>query len=305
MVKHTHQHQNPKVHQKVNLLQCNPATLKTTRTTCLPLDMLVRLRDKWNTLHPSHTIPTTTKNKEELWVELRKQLKNQYKCDTEYCAVQQLGGIDGASQYFRPKKPDEWKIKPTEWHDSVTLSSVMEQYENADPTFEFIGPSPIDFDSDVNGLGTCILDELCNLNLSNMKSGGTNHIGIIFNLDKHDKPGSHWVCAFIDLVKMIVYYYDSYGMRPCPQITRLLRRCYDQGCDDIVWNDVRHQRKGSECGTYCLYTIISLMSKKSFYDICKNRVDDDTMNSTRDLIFATEKPSQKAINDASHLFTVN
>ena len=300
MVKHKEKEKD----NQVNLIQCNPATLKSTRTTCLPIDMLLRLRDKWNTLHPSHAIPTSSTTKENLWIELRNRLKNQYNCETEYCAVQKLG-VDGSEQYFRPKKPEEWKKKPTEWHDSVTLSSVMEQYENADPSFEFIGPTPIDFDSDVNGLGTCILDELCNLNLTNMKNGGTRHIGIIFNLDKHDKPGSHWVCAYIDLVNLVAYYYDSYGMRPCPQITRLLRRCYDQGCDQIVWNDIRHQRKGSECGTYCLYTIISLMSKKSFYDICKNRVDDDTMNSTRDLLFATENPSKKAITDASPLFIVN
>ena len=30
------------------------------------------------------------------------------------------------------------------------------------------------------------------------KKQGINKIGVIFNLDKHTQPGSHWVALFID-----------------------------------------------------------------------------------------------------------
>jgi Ulp1 family protease len=131
-----------------------------------------------------------------------------------------------------------------------------------------------------------------------MKANGKTDVGIIFNLDPHDRPGSHWVCAYINLRKMAAYYYDSYGYEPCAQIRRLLRRCREQGCAEIIWNDIRHQRKKSECGTYCMFIIISLLKGASFSELCKNRVDDDTMNSVRDLLYATERPSERAIKQA-------
>lgn len=288
-----------------NLLQCNPSTLQKTRTTCLPQDMLERLRDEWNKRFPKHAIPHTIHRKERLWEELRKRLQNQYTCASEYCAVQEL--TDSATQestatYFRPKKPESWLNNPTEWHDSITLGRVMEQYEDAFPFFEFIGPTPIDFDSQQPGAwGRCVLDELCNLDLTKARESGKKSIGIIFNLDPHDKPGSHWVCAYIDLVRMEAYYYDSYGYEPCREIKRLLRRCKEQGCKQIVWNDIRHQRKKSECGTYCMYVIISLLKGRTFDDICKHPVDDDTINALRDLLFATARPRALAKKAAALL----
>jgi len=286
----------------VNLYQCNPSTLAKTHTTCLPQDMLERLRDEWNKRFPKHIIPRTIHKKERLWAELRARLQNQYKCATEYCAVQELGDSQQKTQssdYFRPKKPSEWIKNPDEWHDSITLAKVMEQYEEAFPNFEFIGPTPIDFDSQLPGAwGKCVLDELCNLDVASMKANGKTDVGIIFNLDPHDRPGSHWVCAYIDLKRMAAYYYDSYGYEPCAQIRRLLRRCREQGCQQIIWNDIRHQRKKSECGTYCMFIIISLLKGASFSELCKNRVDDDTMNAVRDLLYATERPSELAIKQA-------
>ena len=291
--------------EKVNLLQCNPTTLKYTRTTCLPIEMLNRIRESWNTRYPNNPIAATD-NKEKLWKSIRKSLKNQYNCETEYCAIKTMSDDNELQglKYFRPEKPDSWKKNPREWHDSISLTRVMEQYESSNPNFEFIGPAPIDFDDreKSNILGNCILDELCKLDLMEMNRNGTNYIGIIFNLDPHDKPGSHWVCAFIDINKKSAYYYDSYGMKPCTQISKLLHRCFDQGCHTVIWNDIRHQRKDSECGTYCLYTIISLLNGKTFTDICKNRIDDDTIQSTRDLLFATEVPSETAKRTATNHF---
>lgn len=280
--------------EAINLLQCNPSTLKTTRTTCLPMPMLERLRDQWNKQFPAHRIPMTIKKKETLWAELRKRLRDQYKCATEYCAVEKLGEKGEAGKYFRPPKPGVWDKNPTEWHDSVTILNVMKQYEDAFPHFEFIGPTPIDFDEKL-GFGSCVLDELCNLNLATVKAAGKTDIGIIFNLDPHDRPGSHWVCAYINLKKMEAYYYDSYGYEPGPQIRRLLRRCKEQGCRKIIWNDIRHQRKSSECGTYCMYVIISLLKDLPFTTLCKNRVEDDVINVIRDMVYATANPRGLAV----------
>lgn len=279
-----------------NLYQCNPSTLKNTHTTCLPTEMLERLRTTWNQQFPKHAIPATITKKEELWRELRQRLKTQYQCTSEYCAVQRLDlpTVDKstAARYFRPAQPTTWKRNPTDWHDTLSISRVMEQYEDAHPQFEFIGPVPIDFDK--QEWGRCVVSELCRLDLSELKRQGTHYVGIIFNLDPHDRPGSHWVCAFIDIMNSTAYYYDSYGVRPPAEIRSLLQRCRDQGISHIYWNDIRHQRKESECGTYCMYVVISLLQRRAFVDICRNRVDDDTMNAFRDLLYATEKPRAEA-----------
>jgi hypothetical protein len=289
----------------VNLYQCNPKTLNATHTTCLPLEMLERLRAEWNRRHPENPISGHVKRKEALWVELRERMKSQYKCDTEYCSLEELGTSEmktaGAS-FFRPKKPSEWLKDPREWHDTLTIARVMQQYEDAIPFFEFIGPVPMDFDSMMPGsFNKCVVDELCSLDLNKLKADGEKYVGIVFNLDPHYKPGSHWVCAFIDLVKCAAYYYDSYGYPPCTEIKRLMTRCKEQGCTKLYWNDIRHQKKKSECGTYCMYVILSLLGGRTFKDICENPVEDDTMNALRDILYATERPSALAVRAVSKL----
>ena len=283
----------------INLYQCNPGTLPTTRTTCLPQPMLERLREEWNRRYPAARIPATIKRKETLWAALRDRMRRQYQCASEYCAVKELADATNAhtaAAYFRPPKPREWNARPREWHDTETISRVMEQYESAYPHFEFIGPVPIDFDKRPEGsFGQCVVNELCTLNLADLTARGIRSVAIIFNLDPHDRPGSHWVCAFLDLRAGTAAYYDSYGYPPPPEVRRLLRRCRDQGCKQIIWNDIRHQRKDTECGTYCMYVIISLLKGRHFAEICRKRVDDDTMNAIRDLLYATERPRAAAI----------
>jgi len=274
---------------------------------------LERLRTAWNKTHPKHALrgPKTRKNgkwsaaagNRQLWKQLRSKMKSHYKCETEFCAVKKIKELPNDERkallgYFRPEKPSEWDTKKTQWLDSFNIENVMNQYEKAEPTFEFIGPVPIDFDTKAGVWGKCIVDELCTLNLADMKQRGKTKIGIIYNLDPHDMPGSHWVCSFLDIDAKKAYYFDSYGYEPPEEVVRFLERCKKQGCTDVYYNDIRHQRKGSECGMYCLYCIICLLRGRPFYTICKNIVDDDTMNSFRDILFAEEVPRKDAIENA-------
>jgi len=294
------------VTQPGNTFQCSPALKRRAGETCLPPMALERLRRIWNKMHPEHKIVVSGTRKQgkhaDLWPRLRDAMRKHYKCDTEYCAVKKMKGLSDKEKapllsYFRPEKPAEWDKKPTLWLDSLNIEDVMKQYEAAEPTFQFIGPVPIDFDTK-QSFGSCIVDELCKLDLNSVNRKGITKIGIVFNLDKHDEPGSHWVCAFIDIDAKAAYYFDSYGYEPEEEIVRLLERCKQQGCNKIYYNDIRHQRKGSECGMYCLYVIICLLRGKSFYTICKDIIDDDNMNVFRDILYAEEKPRKEAIDVA-------
>lgn len=287
--------------------QCAPALGRRDGETCLPPAALERLRRAWNRTHPGDKITVrnhTRKNggSAPLWHELREAMKKHYKCDTEFCAVKKISGLSEKDKtelkpYFRPEKPKEWDKKPTLWLDNFNIEDVMNQYEEAVPEFEFIGPVPIDFDENTSW-GKCVVDELCKLDLRKAAEKGKTKIGIIFNLDAHDEPGSHWVCAFVNYDLKEAYYFDSYGYEPQDEIVRFLTRCKEQGCERVYWNDIRHQRKGSECGMYCLFTIICLLRGCPFYKICKRIVDDDTMNAFRDILFAEEKPRRDAIEKA-------
>jgi hypothetical protein len=295
--------------------QCSPALHRQAGDTCLPPESIERLRRAWNKHHPRNPIKLTATRKKgrvsgqsagwvkyQSWNALRKKLKTHYKCETEYCAVKKLEGLDADERssmmkFFRPEKPAAWDKKPTLWLDSFNIEDVMIQYEEATPEFEFIGPVPIDFDKKLSW-GQCVVNELCKLDCAHMEKMGKKKLGIVFNLDPHDQPGSHWVCAFVDLEADAAYYFDSYGYEPPEEIARFLRRCKQQGVKHVYWNDIRHQRKGSECGMYCLFVSICLLHGRPFYDICKKVVDDDTMNAFRDILYAEEKPRRDAIEKA-------
>jgi len=301
----------------MSTFQCNPALHRRDGETCLPQGALQRLTRAWNKTHPRHKISVrkTRKNVKQsageqaqpdtnLWNELRENMKSHYKCETEFCAVKKMPGISDKDKkelkvFFKPEKPKKWDKKPTDWLDSYNIEDVMKQYEAAYPFFDFIGPVPIDFDAkDESAWGKCIVNELCRLDLKDLALKGKTKIGIIFNLDPHDEPGSHWICAFIDLEKSAAYYYDSYGYKPPDEVVRLLKRCKDQGVKNIYYNDIRHQRKTSECGTFCLLVIICLLKGKEFQDICKSMLNDDQVNKVRDIMFAEEKPRKGALDDA-------
>ena len=51
-----------------------------------------------------------------------------------------------------------------------------------------------------------------------------------------------------------------------------------------------------------MYIIISLLKGCSFADVCRNRVDDDTMLAFRDLLYATEVVSNRAVANLDKLF---
>ena len=287
---------------------CNPARHRKPGETCLSMEALTRMKQVWNKTHPNSPIRSSTRRNSKkqgrlaLWKDIRDSMKGYYDCDNEFCTVKKLPGLDNkerqnyTKKYFRPEKPAEWNTNKTTWLDNFNIEDVMNQYEEAYPDFEFIGPVPIDFDAQSNTWGKCIVDELCKLDLQDAFKKGTKRIGIIFNLDKHNEPGSHWVCSYIDVPNKSAYYFDSYGLPPPPEVSHLLERCKEQGCITVLYNDIRHQRKGSECGMYCLYTIICLLKGRAFQSICMDIVNDDTMNAFRDVLFASENPRKEALN---------
>jgi hypothetical protein len=303
--------------EHASTFQCSPALHRKAGETCLPAPAILRLVKYWNKSHPKDKIAGGATRKmskaaaSALYSRLRETVKRRYRCDTEYCIVKKSGVPDNERRsflgHFRPEKPKVWDKKDRQWLDSLNIENVMRQYEAANPAFQFIGPTPIDFDTILSPRkkkgsteapapgDQCVTNELCRFSVEGNRRAGKTKVGVVFNLDPHDKPGSHWVCAFFDLDKNAVYYYDSYGYKPEPKIKVLLGRLKDQGLTNIYYNDIRHQRKTSECGMYCIYIILSLLRGRDFFEICTGMVNDDEMNAFRDLLYSEETPRRDLI----------
>ena len=83
----------------------------------------------------------------------------------------------------------------------------MKQYESKYKDFKFLGAVPYDFE-DLSYLDTY------NFDIEKVKAQGKNRIGMVVNLDTHDKDGSHWVAFYSNLKSKQVYFFDSFAKQP-------------------------------------------------------------------------------------------
>ena len=355
---------------------CSPDKRNNT-STCLEFDSLIKIANQFNKNKKNkNKIDTKTKDKELLWNSIQSNILDK-SCNKDYCLLKNkdIQSINDSKIFFEtflPEHPKEWIDNPRAWLSTLDINYVLLQYQLKYPNFQYMGAVPIDFDTKL--LGSCISEELCKLNLKRLLKKGINKIGVVFNLDSHDKPGSHWVSLFADLENGGVYFIDSVGMSPADEIHRLMNRIRVQGnqlliqndlfndifsrdeshsfqvkkidskilkitnkdkeilpqfesmileywsdknqklirnkiskidgsniflekrvyddCDSVniygfklVNNNVTHQRKNTECGMYSIYFISKLIEGNNYYDVINNVIDDDTMNSFRELYF--------------------
>ena len=263
---------------------------ETLDFTCYTKNSLNHMKDLWNARHKDALINTS--NPKEIWRQLGENMKNT--CNRESCWLKQKwteNKLDKKvkNNTFAPTQPSVWKKKPNEWLTSIDILNVMRQYEEKYPDFEFLGPSPIDFDTHKMH-GECVWDELCKFSLKKTKDDGVKKVGIIFNLDPHNKPGSHWVAAYINMYKKEIYYFDSYGDRTPSKIKTFVKRVAKESKHfgkkyNFKVNKRRHQYSDSECGMYCLHFIIEMAKGSSFEKFQKIRHTDKLMKKLRGIYF--------------------
>lgn len=189
---------------------------------------------------------------------------------------------------YRPTGPANSDV----WLNTINLMEVMEQYEELYKDFKFLGAVPLDFDKLDGTDGTPRLPvhgtsiALSNLDYSKLEEMGKTKFGIIFNLDKHNEPGSHWNGAYIDLDRGLVLFFDSYGTKPPPEIRKFMRaaRRYminNRKMDDkditCTYSEKRHQFGNSECGVYSMVFIIRMLKGDTLEQINKKILKDETM----------------------------
>jgi len=243
------------------LLKCHP---KKTRknNSCYTDTELIFLKDEWNKRNKNKI---KSNNPKQIWIQLKKLIEN---CNNELCWLDTVVDTIKKKEFqnnFVPTAPiKEWN-KYNNWLSTTEFNKVMKQYMEKYPNFLYLGPSPIDFDTIIDG--KCVWPTLCNIDVAKEFKKGKDKIGIILNLDKHSGDGSHWVAVFIDLKHKYIFYFESTGSTTPNEITNLIKKVKIQ-CSDIgiilkEFNNmnVRHQYGKSECGMYCLYFIITLLEE--------------------------------------------
>jgi hypothetical protein len=256
--------------QKMNTMVCSPAVMRPGDTpmgkrvegSCYTDKVLLKIRDAYNQGHMNNRIVES--NPPGIWNQLKTRLTG---CKKEDCWLKEIKDKNLRKQLdrfvFAPDKPPEWNKNPNEWLSNYDILGVLEQYEQAYPEFEFIGPTPIDFDAQVRG--KCVEEELCKINVPQLVRQGKRKIGIVFNLDKHNEPGSHWVSLFIDADEQIIFYFDSANSRIPAQIHALIERIQQQLVKSKKYkyyrNAVSHQQNTTECGVYSIFFIITMLTK--------------------------------------------
>jgi hypothetical protein len=288
-----HKPANKTVKHAVHIKQkmtCSPhsAHIKPSylHDTCYTPAILEHIKVEYNKSHPAKD-RILTKDPVKIWKELDRRLSH---CNKEDCWLNQIHDnklrkmID--RYMFAPDQPYEWKRNPTEWLSNYDILNVLEQYELVYKNFEFIGPTPIDFDTRLGGEGNaydignerkstegaggkkCVWNDLCHFSIKEKIREKKTKIGIIFNLDKHDESGSHWVSLFIDIKRRFLFYFDSAGGEMPPEVTRLIARVQSQAKElrfhfkEYANGSHDHQKGNTECGMYSLFFIVTMLTGK-------------------------------------------
>ena len=259
--------------------------------TCYDNDSLIKLKNLWNNKHPSSKI--TTDKPSDIWINLKEKLKGT--CEDEACWIKQEFSKhkldDKLLNYtFAPSQPKQWKKNKNEWLTSDDITNVMKQYEKEFKHFQFLGPSPIDFDKN-DKYGNVVWPSLKNLDIEKVLKKNKNLVGIIFNLDEHHKSGSHWVSMIINVKESYIYYFDSTGDKQPKEINVLVERLTKQGEKlgikfEFIVNKKEHQMKNTECGIYSLYMLTQVVKhKKSPKNFDEKIIPDKDMEDLRNYFF--------------------
>lgn len=230
-------------------------------------------------------------NKDELWQLINKtMLKQDCNHGDEHCWLEKT---NKQFDSHVPKQPTEWKSNPNTWLTNFDILNVMTQYEKKYRKFKFFGVFPIDF-SQKYGAGQCISQELCDLKISKFKD--SDSFGCVFNLDKHNQSGSHWVSVFFNINKNKpnygFYFYDSVSSKIPKEIYHFGLSIQKQINDNhfkIYQNNVQKQFKNSECGMFSLHFLIECLKKKKYNDIINDKYYDDEVHKLRNKLFRVSK----------------
>lgn len=253
--------------------------------SCFTLEQLKAFAEVYN---EEHNPPIIIKDERKyLLVELTRRLK-ELGCDDQICWIEKLA-IDKIKDKALVKDIKtnthlpEGPTKKNDWLSTTDIQDSIITYEKKFPEFKFFGALPIDFD-EISSYGIKDLD------FAKLEKKGIEKIGFVFNLDRSDQSGSHWVALYSDFNKGVVLFFDSYGTKAPKEVMSLVERIQTYlkstgRAGTYHCNKTRSQYGGSECGVYSTVFILRLVQGDNFSEILKESIPDDIINQCRPLLF--------------------
>ena len=269
-------------------LRCNPNISLNKKYQCYPDYLNYNLKEIWNKKHGGSK---TKKIYSDDTVNIKNKLYDEKSnCDNDICILKEIlstKDFNNMLSYYAPIA--NWDKDPQQWLNTTDINNVLKQYDDKYKSFKFLGVCPIDWDYRIkNGDDyDCVCKKICDLNIQNEESNGYDKIGAVFNLDEHDKPGSHWVALFIDIPGKKMSYFDSEGGRCPTRIKKIYHNLKKKSSNkDFKFDSnygIIHQKKNSECGIYCIFFILQMIENNNFnYFKDRNRIiSDEEMNTLR------------------------
>jgi len=266
---------------------CAPNIVKEDNYTCFSKQELQEIALAFNiyiqtnnicnsdTCVPKRLIPIENMTKKELWKKINDALG--LICGDEVCWINQKFIKVIKDDNLRDKILD-FTFKPRapgtdQWLSTSDINKVMQQFQEFDHSFKFLGALPCDF--------------YLHTNVEYHKIQRYKKIGIVFNLDRHNQPGSHWVAFLIDNVSKTMEYFDSAGDKPNKCIKSFIELLKKTLLSKYTYkiNKKVHQKQNSECGVYAMYFIIQRLLGHTFDEVTSNIVRDNSMSKFRKYIF--------------------
>lgn len=194
-----------------------------------------------------------------------------------------------ASQVLLPEGPKE----PEEWLSTTHINNVLDQFVAKYPDTLYTKAVPSDF-RQIPELG------IRDLNFAELQKNGTHKIAMVVNTDPSWKSGQHWVAIWINFKKGHVYYWDSVGNLPPKPMLFFMTDCVkymmerdgitDIGKNyDIYCNVNEIQKLDSQCGVYCINTLVQLMKGRKYRDIIDDALSDKQMEICREYYYFTRQ----------------
>ena len=271
--------------------------------TCLDDRLLIKIGNILNQYEKSNIIIENSRKR--IHKQISDKLSEMSQCNSEKCwlTIQEIISRLSPEELklfkdsFKPKKPSEWDKDPNTWLTTSQLKLILEQLEQKYSNFKEYGALPMDFEK--RNQSGCISGDLCNIDLQQHFREKKHNIGVVFNLDDHDEPGSHWTAMYVELLprcreKPSAYYFDSVGSKPPKEIKALVDKLQDQHQSikgtqlDFLYNDIQHQKENTECGIYALHFLETMLKGMDFEKYIENKNSDKYMENFRNYYFIDE-----------------
>lgn len=286
---------------------CSPVSQKNYKKwgTCMAPKEIRALATAWNMTHDKKSqIPNVSKASIiQLVNALNERMSPTCGMNNQICWVENIK--PSLASRFRPLMNASWLRNNREWLSNIDINKCISQYMEKHKQFIFLGAIPLDSAKPQ----VCSIYNMCNINVKQLLEHGKTEIGVVFNLDRHDEPGSHWVALYANFrprsPKFGIFYYDSVGSPPPKEIrdfTLDLKKQIDVIYDKNITqnfdgrlNVVQHQYKNTECGMYSMVFLILCLEKPNmnFYQIRDliPQKSDDEINGLRQVLFSTPSPA--------------